>query len=162
MSEPRPIGRVTDVIFRIGLIVKGVDSAFEVVGGLLLAMPIRLSRALLVLGQHEAYRHHEVLAGRLDRLADSVLEHSSMGEAAYLMVHGLAKVVLIAAIFRGKQWGYTGLIGVLSFFTLIELTRAIAAHEVVTAALGLFDIVMVILIAKEYRAHFGKTEAPSR
>lgn len=156
MSELRPVSKTTDLIFKVGLIVKGVDSGFEVVGGLLLAMPMRLSRALLVLGQHESYRHHEVLAGRIDRLAESVVQHASMGEAAYLMVHGLAKVILIAAIFRGKKWGYTGLIGVLSLFALIELARALGAHEIVTGGLSLFDIVMVILIAKEYRAHFGK------
>ena len=145
--------KATDFLFRVGLIVKGVDSLLEVVGGVLLLMPMRLARYILVLSQHEVYRHHQALAGRLDHLADSVVEHASMGEAAYLVVHGLAKVILIAAVFRDKKWGYTGLMGVLSFFALIEITRAIGAHEIVTGALSIFDIVMVVLIYKEYRAH---------
>ena len=70
------------------------------------------------------------------------------------MVHGGAKVILVAAIFRGKKWGYLGLIGVLGVFTLVEMTRAITAHEWITGVLGLIDLGVVILIWKEYRARF--------
>jgi uncharacterized membrane protein len=146
------MGKTTDVLFRIGLIVKGVDSLFEVAGGILLMMPTRLARYITVIAEHEVYRHHEALAGRLDNIADSVEMHASMGEAVYLLLHGLAKVILIAAVFKGKRWGYTGLIGVLSFFALVELTRAITAHEVFTALFAALDVFVVVLISKEYRA----------
>ena len=104
---------------------KGVDSVFEIVGGILLTMPTKLARWVTLVSQHEVYRHHNVLAGKLDNLATSVAEKSSMLEAAYLVVHGGAKVALILAIVAGKRWGYTGLIGVLSLFTTIEPRRAI-------------------------------------
>ncbi|MHB8637495.1 MAG: DUF2127 domain-containing protein [Fimbriimonadaceae bacterium] len=142
------------LLLRIGLAVKGVDASLEVVGGVLLLMPARVARYLLVLSQHEAYTHHQVLAGRLDRLSESVQVHSHLGMALYLMVHGLAKIVLIAAILRGKRWGYTGLIGVLLLFTVIEAVRVITAHEILTGILGLFDLGVVILIYMEYRAKF--------
>ncbi|HLK56281.1 MAG TPA: DUF2127 domain-containing protein [Chthonomonadaceae bacterium] len=145
----------TDLIFRISIIVKGVDAVFEVVGGLLLTQPVKIARYLAVLAQHELYRHHQVLSGRLDHLAETISVHASLPEAAYLCVHGLAKVILIVAIFLNKRWGYVGLIGVLSLFTLVELTRSIMAREIVTGLLGLFDLVVVILIAKEYQARFG-------
>lgn len=151
----------TDIIFRIGLLAKGVDSVFEVVGGILITMPTKLARYLLVLSQHELYRHHEVMSGRLDRLAETVQVHAHLGAALYLIAHGGAKAVLIAAIVRGKRWGYTGLIAVLSVFTLIEMTRAIAAHEILTGLLGLFDIVIVVVIYKEYKARFfGAAQPP--
>ncbi len=145
----------TDVLFRIGIIVKGVDSLFEVLGGVLLTMPTRLARYLLVISQHEAYRHHSVLAGRLDQLAGGVSMHPSTGEAIYLIIHGLAKVVLIAAIFYQKRWGYIGFIAVLTLFALIELVRAVTAREVVTGILGIFDVCVVVLIYKEFRDRFG-------
>jgi uncharacterized membrane protein len=137
------------------LIVKGVDAVFEMIGGVLLTMPIRLARYLLILSDHELYKNHKALSGHLDQLATSVQNHPSMPQAAYLLVHGAAKVILIVAIYRGKKWGYTGLIGVLSLFTLIEFGRAISAREVVTGCLGLFDLGIVVLIAKEYRYRFG-------
>ncbi len=145
----------TDFFFRVGLIIKGVDSVFEVVGGVLLMMPMKIARYLAVLSHHEVYRHHDVLAGKIDHLSESIVMHSSMGEAAYLMVHGLAKVILIYAIFRDRKWGYKGLITVLSLFATIELVRAFTAHEVMTGVLSLFDVIMVFLIVKEYRVRFG-------
>jgi uncharacterized membrane protein len=148
----------TDFLFRVGLIVKGVDAVFEMIGGVLLSMPVKLARYLLVLSEHELYKNHKALSGNLGHLAASVQRHPSLPEAAYLLVHGGAKVILIVAIFRGKKWGYTGLIGVLSFFTIIELGRAITAHEIVTGCLGLFDLGVVLLIAKEYLLRFVAKE----
>ena len=138
-------------IFRLGLIIKGIDSLFEVVGGILLTMPTKLARYILVISQHEAFRHHAVLAGRLDRLADSTAMHASMVEAIYLIVHGAAQVILIAAIARGLRWGYLGFLGVLSIFALIELVRAFTAGEVVTGVLGVFDGCVVYVVYKEYQ-----------
>jgi len=143
------MAKTTDFLFRVGLIVKGVDSLFEILGGVLLMMPTRLAGYIGLLSQHELYKH-PALSGKLDHLADSVTLHASMGEAAYLMVHGLAKVILISAIFREKRWGYLGLMGVLSLFTAIEVFRAVTHHEIVTGALAAFDLFVVVLIYKEY------------
>ncbi len=146
--------KATDVLFRVGMVVKGVDSMFEVVGGILLLMPTRLARYITVLSEHEAFRHHNALAGRLDDMAFTVAMNPSLGEAAYLMVHGLVKVVLITAIFCNKRWGYTGLFVILSLFATVEAVRSVTAHEIVTGALAAFDIAVVVLIYKEYRARF--------
>lgn len=146
------MNETTDNLFKIGLVIKGVDSVFEVIGGILLTMPVKMAKYLSVLAEHELYRHHQVLSGRLDKLAESVTTHASIGEAVYLIIHGLAKVVLILAIYKGKKWGYVGLIGVLSLFSAIEIARGFYAHEILTAALAAFDILMVILIWKEYKA----------
>ena len=154
-----PLSKTTDILFRIGMIVKGVDSLFEVVGGILLMMPTKLARYIFVISQHEAFRHHMALSGKLDRISDSVLMHPSVTEAVYLMVHGLAKVILIAAIVAHKRWGYVGFIAVLLLFSVIELVRALTAHEVVTGVFGLFDVCVVVLIYKEYRAKFGTAKA---
>ncbi len=147
-----------DFIFRLSIIAKGVDAVFEIVGGLLLTRPTRIARYLSVLSQHEVYRHHEVLSGHLSHLAQTVSLHASLGEAVYLFIHGLAKVILITAIFQNKRWGYVGLLGVLTLFTLIELTRSVIAHEIVTGLLGLFDLIIVILIYKEYKTRFVKPQ----
>ena len=151
------LSKTTDLLFKIGMIVKGIDSVFEVIGGIILTMPTKLARYILVFSQHEAFRHHTVLAGKLDRLAENVTMHPSIGQAVYLMVHGLAKVILILAITRNKRWGYTGFIGVLSLFTAIEMVRAISAHEVVTGVFGLFDMFVVAIIYKEFKSRFGSS-----
>ncbi len=149
------MAKTTDFFFRIGLIVKGVDSVFEVIGGVILLMPMKLAKYILILATHELYRHHQVLAGKLDNLAVDVSVKASVGAAIYLMVHGLAKVILITAIVREKRWGYIGLIAVLTLFTGLEVARGIMAKEIVTGVLGLFDLSVVVLIYKEYRTRFG-------
>jgi len=146
--------RATDLIFDVGLAIKGIDAMFEVIGGILLTMPVRLARYILVLSQHELYRHHEVLSGRLDRLAATVTVHAHLYAALYLIVHGGAKVILILAIVKGKRWGYVGLMAVLSAFVLFEAVRALSALEVLTGALALFDVLVVIVIWKEYKTKF--------
>ena len=149
------LSKATNLLFDIGMVIKGIDSVFEVIGGIILTMPTKLARYILVFSQHEAFRHHKALAGKLDRLAENVTMHPSIGQAIYLMIHGLAKVILIIAITRNKRWGYTGFIGVLSLFASIEVIRAISAHEVVTGIFGVFDMFVVVLIYKEYKMRFG-------
>jgi uncharacterized membrane protein len=146
---------VTDLLFRIGMTFKGIDSVFEVIGGIILTMPTRLARYILAVSQHESFRHHQVLAGRLGKIADTVTTHPSMLEAGYLMVHGLSKLILIIAIVCGKRWGFLGFIVVLSLFTLIELVRAVTAREVVTGVFGAFDLLIVFLIYREYKTRFA-------
>ncbi len=143
------------------MIFKGIDSLFEVAGGILLLSPTKIARYAAVITQHEVFRHHQALAGRLDNLADTVSMRASVGEAAYLMVHGGAKVILIAAIVAGKRWGYTGFIAVLSLFTCVELVRAVTAREVVTGVFGLFDMIVVVLIYKEYKQRFPSSNVPA-
>jgi len=161
VSTRKSVGRTTDDLFKFGLVVKGVDSIFEVIGGIMLTMPTKIARYLAVLSQHELYRHHEVLSGRIDKLADTITVHAHIGAAIYLMVHGLSKLILILAIMKGKRWGYVGLIVVLSIFTGIEMWQGVFKHEWVTGVLGIFDLVVVLLILKEYRAKFGQTNADS-
>jgi uncharacterized membrane protein len=154
MPRPEKLSRATDIVFRVGLVLKAVDSAFEVLGGVLLAVPARLVRILLVISQHEAFRHHQALAGRLDNLAQVIGTHTSIVQAIYLMLHGAVKLVCILAIFRGKRWGYTWLVFFITIFAGIELFQAIRAGEVLTGVFGAFDLVLAVLIYKEFRAHF--------
>ena len=114
-------------------------------------MPLKLYAWLMLAADHEIYRHHEVLAGRLDHMADVVISKPHLGSAIYLALHGLCKVILIYGIFKEKKWGYVGLIGVLSFFAIVELGRAVLHHEILVGVLAVFDLVLVGLIAWEYK-----------
>ncbi len=151
--------RLTELFFRVGMAIKGFDSLLEVLGGIALTMPFKVQRLLLLASQHEAFRHHEAMSGRLGRLAETVTTHPSMGTAAYLMVHGGIKVFLIAAILKGYRWAYLWLIGVLTVFTVVEVTRAAMRQEIVTAAFGALDLVVVMLIYREFKMRFRESPA---
>jgi uncharacterized membrane protein len=125
-----------------------------VIGGVMLLFPLKVSKLLLDISQHELDTFHEKAAHRFETMADKI-QHASPAAAAYLMFHGLVKAILIYAVFKNKIWGYKGLIGFLSFFAIFETYRGFAKGETVAFVLAAFDAMIVFLIAKEYRARFG-------
>jgi len=146
---------VTAFLFRWSLILKGLDALLEIVGGVLLLMPVTVNRTIQFLLDHELVaqaRHHTT--AHLEHAAALALLHATTLGAFYLIVHGAAKVALIVAIFREKKWGYIGLFAVLSLFGVLELGRGIVTGHLFDYAFAAFDLFIVYLIAKEYRIHF--------
>ena len=135
------------LLFDIGLVIKGIDSVLEVIGGVLLLFPVRLSDYLEVLSQHSK---HDFVARNLERLAGSVSTATALS-AIYLMIHGVAKAVLIVAALKQRAWGYIGLMVVLLFFASIEMVRFFFVRKMGLLVFSLFDVALVLLIANEYR-----------
>lgn len=151
-AVPKPVKTTTDRLFELGLVIKGIDAVFEVVGGILLFTPMRVGGWLEFL----ALRSKHDFTAHLWQHAAAKIELATIASALYLLVHGGAKVILIAAVFKEKVWGYLGLMGVLSFFASFELYKAISKHELAVFVFCLFDALVVYLIAKEYRVRFGR------
>ncbi|HTQ08829.1 MAG TPA: DUF2127 domain-containing protein [Fimbriimonadaceae bacterium] len=146
---------MTDIIFRISLIIKGLDAILESLAGILLLMPFQVSRLISFLLQHELAmeaKHHT--AAHFEHAAAVALQHATTMGAIYLIFHGVAKVVLIAAVFKEQRWGYLGLFAVLSLFALLELSRGVMTGQFLDYAFAGFDLFIVYLIAKEYKMHF--------
>jgi uncharacterized membrane protein len=152
-KQRKKLSWTTEALFRIGLAIKAFDSLLEVAGGVLLLMPVKVSGWLTLFSQHELFVNHERFAVGLQHAADKIGEATPMA-AAYLIIHGLSKVVLILGIMKGKAWAYTGLITVLSIFAVIEVSRAGIKHEWGPFIFALLDAAVVYLIAKEYKARF--------
>lgn len=144
----------TTLLFDIGLILKGIDSLFEVAGGILLLSPIRVSGYLEILSQHSK---HDFISRNLDKLANGV-HAATIATAIYLMVHGLAKAILIVAALKRKSWGYIGLMGVLTFFAIAEMTRYFETQKIALLVFSLFDAILVVLIAHEYQERYKRTK----
>src|SRR5579862_4623457 len=108
---------MSSFLFRLGIILKGIDALLEIAGGILLLIPVEVDRTIAFLGQHELYiapRHP--MDAHLAHSAEIALSQATLAGAIYLIVHGIVKTVLIAAIFREKKWGYQGLFLILSIF----------------------------------------------
>ncbi|HEY3781987.1 MAG TPA: DUF2127 domain-containing protein [Fimbriimonadaceae bacterium] len=142
----------TTALFDIGLILKGIDSVFEVVGGVLLLSPIKLSGYLELLSQHS---RHDFIARGLESISHGV-QAVTLATAIYLMVHGLAKAILILAVWRDKIWGYVGLMGVLTLFAIVEFYRYFVVYKPELIVLAIFDAFLVAIIAREYKIRHKK------
>ncbi len=141
-------------IFEIGLIIKACDGAFETIGGLLLlALPVHtLNSVIRVLTLHELSQDpQDFVATHLVRLAAALTIHAKLVASAYLLAHGIVKILLVISLLRSKLWAYPAAIVVLSIFVLYQLHRLILHPTWWLLALTLFDGVIIALTWHEYR-----------
>lgn len=142
----------TEILFRIGLALKGFDSLLEAVGGVLLFTPVLLNRAFRYVVWHEIYfigRHP--LAARLANSASKAAAEPHYLMGVYLVLHGLLKLVFIIAVFRQRRWGYFGILAILLAFCGLEFYDAATRPSWAAAVFGLFDLILAGIIANEYR-----------
>ncbi|WP_336885239.1 DUF2127 domain-containing protein [Brevibacterium daeguense] len=138
------------------LVLKGLDGVLELLGGVLLLIvsPAEMSSLLLLLTQHELSEDpQDLVANALTRLADGLTVSATLFGAAYLLVHGLVKVVLVWAVLRNRLWAYPWMIGFLLIFITYQTYQLVLAFSWGLAALTAFDIFIVWLTWHEYRAH---------
>jgi uncharacterized membrane protein len=145
-----------DRIFAISLILKGLDGVLEVIGGvlLLLVSPKQLTSLVMLLTQHELSQDpQDFLATHLLAYVNMLSASVIMFAAAYLLVHGIVKIVLVVAVLKGQLWAYPWLIGFLVLFILYQIYRLTLHFSVGLLALTLFDCFIVYLTVLEYRKH---------
>jgi uncharacterized membrane protein len=133
--------------------VKGFDGALEIIGGLLLLLisPAALSHLVIALTQHELVEDpQDWIANALrDTVAHMSISTQVLG-GAYLIAHGLIKIVVVVGVLRGYRWAYPTAIGVLGAFIAYQLYRLSYAYSLGLLLITLFDIVIVGLTWREY------------
>lgn len=143
-----------DRTFEIGIILKGLDGLLELVGGvlLLLVSPATINRFIAGLTQHELSEDpNDLIATHLLRLAHGLTGSAVRFAAAYLLLHGIVKVVLVGALLRNKLWAYPWMIGFLIVFIAYQLYRITLAPTAGLVALTVFDAFVAWLTLREYR-----------
>lgn len=139
--------------FRVGILLKGLDGVAETVGAFLVWFlnPAAAERILRALFRHElAQDPHDFLANHLISGLHS-LAHSKGFAAAFLLTHGLTKVVLVVALWFDRLWAYPLMIIVLGAFSVYQIDRFAHTHSIVLALLTVLDLLIVLLTWWEYR-----------
>jgi uncharacterized membrane protein len=142
-----------DRAFEVGIVLKGLNGAAELVGGLLLLFvtPDRLHRFIRALTQGELSEDpHDLVATHLLHTANGLAGSAVLFGAIYLLAHGLVKVVLVAALLLNKMWAYPWMIGVLLAFIGYQLYRISLSPTAGLIALTAFDAVVLVLTLREY------------
>lgn len=139
--------------FEVGIILKGLNAVVEVVGGLLLLVltPDQL-QALAVRWTREELSEdpHDFIATHLLHTAGGLTGDAVLFGAAYLLTHGLVKLVLVVSLLLNRLWAYPVMIAVLLAFIGYQLYR-IALHPTPgLIALTVFDAAIVALTWHEY------------
>ncbi len=150
-----------DKIFRVALILKGLDGVLELVGGLLLLVvsPEQIGEIARFLTQHELSEDpHDLIATSLLHSTAGLGASATLFGAAYLLLHGLVKVVLVWAVLRDNLWAYPWMIAFLVIFIAYQTYQLVLGFSWGLFLLTVFDVFIVVLTWREYGIHLARRE----
>ncbi|TCK25694.1 DUF2127 domain-containing protein [Pseudonocardia endophytica] len=153
MSDRPVAGRTVDRLFRIALVIKGIDGALELIGAVLV---------LAVSGDLVGRVVSEILARDLIGPPDGTLaRHLVAGTAefasgnrtfavVYLGLHGVLKLALVVALLKKWERVYPLAVVVLGVFVGYEIYRAFHTGSILLPFLAALDVAIIVLVVREY------------
>ncbi|OVE79488.1 hypothetical protein BVY00_00275 [bacterium G20] len=149
-------GKLTDDAFRVSLYLKGLDGLLELFGGILLLIvnPEQINHFARAFTQHELSSDpHDFIANHILKSTHELTGASLIFGAAYLLSHGIVKLVLIVEVLRDHLWAYKALIGVTAAFVVYQLYRMAFKFSIGLLLLTIFDLIIIYLTTVEYKKH---------
>lgn len=144
-------------LFQAAIAIKGIDGVLEVMGGIAMLIfgPTRLNHLLTTLSQRELHEDaHDVIANFIAR--HTHFTGSGVHFAAlYLIFQGTVKIWLAEALLRERRWVFPWAILLLLLFQLYIGFEFVQKRSPGLLFLGLLNLIIIILIALEYRRTFG-------
>lgn len=141
--------------FEIGILLKGIDSVFEIIGGILLIFlnPYRLNKIIVLLTQDELSEDpKDVIANFIITFGSHFSLSSQYFGIFYLISHGIIKLILVIMLKKRKIWAYPLTIVSLLLFIIYQIYRCVISYSTGLIVLTIFDIVMIILTLIEYKS----------
>ncbi len=141
-------------IFRISVILKGIDALIEIAGGVLFFLISKQA----VLHWVNVLTRQELVSDPRDMIANAVLHAAQQlsGSAQdfyafYLVSHGLIKLVMVAGLLREKLLAYPFSLAAMAGFIAYQLYRYSYTHAIGLIVLTVFDLIVMALIWHEWR-----------
>jgi uncharacterized membrane protein len=150
---PQPL---LDRLFRIGVVIKGVDGLLEILGGcLLLVVPLaKIQDTIAGLAVYEIQGgEHAFIGNYVLRLSNKLDPHIQLLAAIYLLAHGAIKLFLALALIKQYYHLYPYAIGFLLAFIFYQGYRIGYDHSLALGLLTLFDCAIAWLTYLEWRRH---------
>lgn len=148
--------RLTDLVFLLGVLAKGIDGVAELIGGVIMLVisPSQLKHTASVLTAKELSEDpDDLLANLIVHGATHLQTQSDLFIGLFLLLHGLVKIAIVTALVLGSRRVYPWAIGALLLFLVYQGYEIIVAPSPFMIALTLLDIVIVVLTWREWRAH---------
>ncbi len=137
------------------LVLKGIDGALELIGGLLLLSisPTTMDRVARALFQHELSEDpNDFFARHVLNLTADLHATRTFG-AVYLLAHGVAKLVMVVGLWKHQRWAYPFALLFLAAFIVYQLYRMTFAPSMGLALLTIFDVLVTWLVWRDYGEH---------
>lgn len=147
--------------FEIGILLKGLDGALQIIGGFLLMFvnPTRLSKIVLLITQHELFEDpNDQISQYLIKLSNSFSINAQHFAIIYLLVHGLIKLTLYILLVNNKKGAYPIAIVSLSLFVIYQLYEYSISGSIFMMILTILDVIVILLTILEYRQRKIKSQ----
>lgn len=151
-----------DKTYEIGIAIKGIDGILELIGGILvLALsPHAITGITKYLTEDAlAENPHNFIAPHILHAGEKLASGHNLFAAAFLLTHGLVKVVLVTCLLLNKLWAYPWAIGVLIVFLIVQVYQLVVGPTLGMAFLTVLDIIIIGLIYREWGIVRGQTKA---
>jgi len=142
-------------IFAASVLIKGVDGVLETIGGILFMFvnPKALNSLVISFTAHELSEDpDDWFATTLRHVVHNLSSDTKLFVSAYLVAHGLIKILLVAGLLRKKLWAYPTALWFLGIFLLYQLYQFSHTHSLGLLSLSIFDIFVASLVWLEYRS----------
>jgi len=139
-------------LFVISLILKGIGSVLEILGGIVFLFTGTLSGIVAFLVRRELVEDpSDRVANWLTHILPFFSAHAHLFGATYLLIHGVIKVFLVVSLLRNKIWAYPATLAALSIFIIYQLYRLAHGYSLFLIVLTFLDILLAILTWHEYK-----------
>ncbi|MFD1880384.1 DUF2127 domain-containing protein [Paracoccus pacificus] len=153
-STPRDNRKLIHRAFEVSLLLKGLFALAETISGIGLMLPAPGT----ILNWARWVTHAELSEDPSDRISAFLLRHAQNFSietqhfwAWYLIGHGVLKLAVVLALFRGYSWAYPAGIVVMAGFIVWQTQHWMQTHSPMLLAFTAFDVVVVWLIWREWR-----------
>ncbi|HTZ98788.1 MAG TPA: DUF2127 domain-containing protein [Candidatus Aquilonibacter sp.] len=154
-AKPHALRReVLHESFRVGIMLKGLHALLETIGGIVLlrVSPQTWNRVLMsVVMQNLSQDQHDFVVRHLREAFERLADGGGHFASWYLLSHGGVKLCLVIALLWNKLWAYPMMIVMLSAFVSYQLYRYHLTHSIAMIVLTVFDLIVIVLTALEYR-----------
>ncbi|MBZ3935521.1 DUF2127 domain-containing protein [Methanimicrococcus blatticola] len=146
-------GDIYHIGFEIGILLKGLNGVFQIVGGVLMLFmsPARVQEIMVWLAQSEwAEEPTDSIVKIIIGLSQNFSIDLQNFFILYLLSHGIAKSFIVYALLKRKLWAYPLSMMLLIAFIIYQIYKYTITPSVFLILLTIFDILMIVLTYIEY------------
>ena len=145
---------IINIGFYGGLIFKSVNALIEVIGGFIMIVLNHewLNRLIKLIALPELIEDpRDIVMNYFITMGQTFSISTQHSVAAYMLLHGTTKLVVIWLLLKKKLWAYPFAVVVFALFIVYEMYSYIHSLSVLMLMMVIIDIAIVFMIILEYK-----------
>lgn len=145
---------LTDKLFRVAVLLKGLDGVVQLLGGVLLLFlpPAAITRlAHAVVARDLLGPPSGALAGHFEVAVEHFAGGGRTFLTAFLIAHGVIKIGLVVGMWCEILPMYPVSMVALGLFVVFEVVRAVQSGSLLLPLFAALDVAIIVLVYREYR-----------